>query len=336
MFAIGHLSGFMSGGGVRRYDVLLDDTGTVALNSLQHTTKYMPHYETSAIVGSVATPTASFGIDIHGNQRYMGKYHNLYLHKVLSDAGWNGSDPVYVVITVEASVYVGDHQWIGNDGGATVSYGGTVTVPAAIVIDDLPVGSRVEIINDGYIIGGGGFGAPIAPGQRPSGVAGSVGGTAIMVRANSTPIKIINNGVIAGGGGGGGSGGGGNCGECYDDIGGGGGGGAGLPAGFGGSLPNAGNGIQAPASHVGSAGTVENGGDPGEPSFNGISVEWNWGADGGLGGDLGMPGAPGASAGGVGTSRPPGPGGLAGIAISGYTKTNVTYEGSGDLLGRIT
>ena len=124
------------------------------------------------------------------------------------NAGWNGTSPVQINLTVNSGIYV---------------YSDNVASPSIQTGTPYPAGSTINLINNAFIIGKGGKG-------QHAGVHGAeAGGPALYL---NYPITITNNGYIAGGGGGGG------CGH-YANPGfptyyGGGGGGAGGGAGGGG------------------------------------------------------------------------------------------------------
>ena len=103
--------------------------------------------------------------------------YNLYDDALL--AGWNGITQLLATVIVNAGVYVyaTTTDTYGFDTGA-----------------DFPVGSIINIVNNGFIIGRGGNGA--SRGQTRGGSAGP----AMNIRY---PVSITNNSYIAGGGGGG-------------------------------------------------------------------------------------------------------------------------------------
>lgn len=103
------------------------------------------------------------------------------LHTQLTNAGWNGSDLVYVTITI-------------NTGIVIYSDDTSPSSPALSIPYTIPSGSVINIINNGYIIGMGG-----AAGNKSS-FGGRPGGTALSTKI---PVTITNNGTIGGGGGGG-------------------------------------------------------------------------------------------------------------------------------------
>lgn len=176
------------------------------------------------------------------------------LNTRLSNAGWNGSDPIEITVNINA------RQGQSNSLGAFVAAG---PYP-----DDSTL--RIVVGSGDSIRGRGGDGAN---GRRGPGgtLPGETGGTAIYVRDIDT--TIVNNGTIAAGGSGGDGGSGGGT-DPLDTGGGGGGGGAGSPPGEGGS-----GGSGNPPSNAGDPGqdgTITaggNGGDSGpgaQDGFNGF------------------------------------------------------------------
>lgn len=106
---------------------------------------------------------------------------NYNLRSAAVAAGWNQSDPLITVVTINSGIEV--------TSGSTGSY-------AFDTGSAMPAGSDVTLINNGTIAGKGGNGGVDG--------AGGSGGPGLRVQ---TAIKITNNNVIAGGGGGGGQGG---------------------------------------------------------------------------------------------------------------------------------
>jgi hypothetical protein len=105
-------------------------------------------------------------------------------------AGWNQTTPLNATVTINSGVYV-----YSTSTGAYAFQTG-VTFPA---------GSVLRLINNGIILGMGGSGGGGGnPSVNVNGVAGAVGGPAMLIQH---AIQITNNGSIAGGGGGGGGGG---------------------------------------------------------------------------------------------------------------------------------
>lgn len=100
-------------------------------------------------------------------------------------AGWNQVTPLKATVVVNSGVYVG----ASSTGTYAISTG-----------TSYPVGSVLTLINNGYILGAGGYGGSNSNYNTYPGSGGN-GGTALNA---STPINITNNGVIGGGGGGGG------------------------------------------------------------------------------------------------------------------------------------
>lgn len=193
-----------------------------------------------------------------------------------------------------------------------VVVGSTSILQPALTTGNLPAGSSVTIINNGYIVGKGGDGGKGR--TLASGLPGENGGPALEA---TVPTIIENNSIILGGGGGGGAGGGANCHECYDDPGAGGGGGAGRDIGLGGT-----SGLN--GSYIGSDGTLTTGGAGGTVSYQG-SNEYNQAGNGGNGGNLGSNGQNGQN--GMGYSG--GLGGTVGTAIIGSNFVKYTNNASG-------
>ncbi|PIO08639.1 hypothetical protein COU59_00850 [Candidatus Pacearchaeota archaeon CG10_big_fil_rev_8_21_14_0_10_34_12] len=215
----------------------------------------------------------------------------------------NTDEAVEVMLTINSGVVVGSSS---------------ISEPS-LTTGVLPSGSRITLINNGYILGKGGEGGGY-PGGKTSGNPGSDGGPALQI---NTSTSIQNNGIIGGGGGGGGAGGSGNCGECYDDPGGSGGGGAGYNIGEGGHMPSPNEG-----TYPGENGTLFNGGAGGEVTYIG-SAEYLTAGDGGAGGNLGLNG----NAGENGDAFPGGAGGKAGKAVIGDSL--VSWMTQGDIRGSI-
>jgi hypothetical protein len=191
-------------------------------------------------------------------------------------AGFNTAEPLNVLITVSSGIYVG-----------TLAY------------RNFAAGSTIKLVNNGYIVGGGGAG-----GNGPGGV-GSDGGVALALGTNNITIDNTN-GFIYGGGGGGGGGGDYNAGSAGAQ-GGGGGGGFGYPGGAAGSPGGAGGaGAEGTAGTAGSRTAAGVHGLGGTDPFFGVS-----GANGGDGGGIAGAGA----AGGSSATTAGGPGGSAGVAI---------------------
>lgn len=211
-------------------------------------------------------------------------------YNIFTEVG-SPTDPVNVVLTIEENVVVGSSD---------------VTQPA-LNTGSLPVGSTVEIINNGVVVGMGGYGGDAVWNACQT---GQDGGTALSI---SLPVTITNNGIIGGGGGGGGAHT--HYGYYYPKIGYGGGGGAGSQVGPAGLL-----GPTIEEKYPGHAGSLYTGGVCARA------------ADGcrGFGGDLGQAGDHGGGSDSVCNS----PGGSAGNAVT----TNghaITWTNQGDVRGSI-
>lgn len=74
---------------------------------------------------------------------------------------------------------------------------------ALTVPSDFSAGDNINVVNNGSILGRGGNGGNAGDGANNGGNGGTVNGAAMFVRH---PVRISNNGIIAGGGGGGGGG----------------------------------------------------------------------------------------------------------------------------------
>jgi hypothetical protein len=205
-----------------------------------------------------------------------------------------------ITLTVNAGVTVNS-----NDSGG-----------AALTIDGLTSGDSLIIVNNGTILGRGGYGGAagyvstitVGSGKNSTttnspqpGGAGGAGGTALAVTYATT---LQNNGVIYAGGGGGGGGG-----ISFNSVGGGqGGGGAGY-----------GPGANAGTLTAGGAGG-SNGGAGGSNGANGTAgttgATYTYSSGGKGGGTTTVAGSPG------------GPGGLGGKSITGYAKVTVTVTGT--------
>ena len=212
------------------------------------------------------------------------------------------ASPVNVTLTINSGVVVGS----------------TSISSPALTTGNLPAGSEVTIINNGYILGKGGNGGNY-PGGQTSGLPGGNGGPGLEI---TLAASISNNGIIAGGGGGGGGGGGSDCSECYDDPGAGGGGGAGYNSGTGGTSPETG-------TYTGSPGSLLLGGAGGTVSPHGGSAEYQQAGNGGNGGDLGTGGQNGQN----GATYPGGTGGNGGAAVVG--SNFITWTLQGDVRGTL-
>jgi hypothetical protein len=121
-------------------------------------------------------------------------YANYHLNNVMLAAGWNGTSPVLVNVTINSGVYVYSNQYNGTSDGI----GGT----PGFYVGTLPARSSVTITNNGVIAGCGGFGAAYGP--SPYGDGGH--GSPAFSTAFAGTTYLINNYRIVGGGGGGGGG----------------------------------------------------------------------------------------------------------------------------------
>lgn len=110
---------------------------------------------------------------------------NYNLNTVLASAGWDGKRPVVANVLINSGVEVSS----------------SASTTAAFLVNTLPYGSRVYVINNGIVFGRGGNGGVY--GSVTQGI-GSAGGAAIQTSAY---LSLVNNNIIAGGGGGSGLGG---------------------------------------------------------------------------------------------------------------------------------
>lgn len=222
-------------------------------------------------------PEAAFKLEIV----LSGTTLNFNLYAAAVAARWDQKTPLNAKITVQEGAIVGS-----NSTSAYALDTGT----------GFPSGSRLSLINNGYIVGRGGDGAS-EPGSFESQKNGGNGGPALSVQSQTS---IKNYGTIGGGGGGGG-----HSASVTNRVAG--GGGAGYPAGVGGTIDG---------STVGYPGSLTTGG-------NGSS-----GSDPnkGKGGNLGEKGATANS-----TSDRSGAGGAAVVGNS-----NITWVSTGTRLGSIS
>ena len=129
---------------------------------------------------------------------------NYNLRSAAIAAGWDQVKPLIATLTVNAGVYL---------------YASSTGVYALNASGSFPTGSKLTLINYGYIVGCGGVGSKTLnswydwrndsscySGYAYGIAAGSPGGSGGPAMITSLPTFITNNGVIGGGGGGGGSG----------------------------------------------------------------------------------------------------------------------------------
>jgi hypothetical protein len=223
---------------------------------------------------------------------------NIQNYNLRSDAvaaGWNGITPLAATITVNSGVYV---------------WSDSTALPGFDTGSIFPVGTTLNIVNNGFIIGKGGTGASAT--NFGAANAGLPGGPAMSIGYATT---IINNSYIAGGGGGGGL----FIVTVNNGSIAGGGGGAGGGAG--------GTGMRVTTPRAGGAG-----GAPGQAGGNGV-IGFDDGGAGGGGGRI-LPGARqtgrslGGQAGGVGGNNGAGFGGGGGETGGSAASTNI-FPGSG-------
>jgi hypothetical protein len=216
-------------------------------------------------------------------------------------AGWTGITPLLATVTVETGVYI---------------YSTNINAPAFTTGADMPAGSIITIINNGFIMGQGGDGAGFTNVSFPA----TSGGTALDIRCPG--VKIQATSYIGGGGGGGGHGGsgGGATTTNYNP-------GAIAGTGVVGPPRQGRNGGPANASTngggggggLGSVGSV-NGGNGHTSSISGVSTVYAGGGRGSTGDfqTYGNPGTGQANRGGGGNAGDPSDSGKAGILIIRY------------------
>jgi hypothetical protein len=232
------------------------------------------------------------------------KNFNLWNYLVANNLAAVGA-PALVNVTITGGVVVGSTS---------------PTIPAFDTGAFPPVGSTVQLTNNGTIVGAGGNGgsggvcSPVIPA-----VSGSSGGPAVRAQI---PLSLANNGGIWGGGGGGGGGGAGGTGPFSVFLaGGGGGGGAGT----------GGGGAAGPGASAGSPGTASAGGAGGA----GVVIGGGSGGSGGNGGGPGLGGSNG-TAGNASTCAAAGAGGAAGAAGAVVVGNSfVTWTATGDRRGAL-
>lgn len=232
-------------------------------------------------------------------------------------AGWDQVNPLDAEVTINSGIYISSNSTgvYAFDTGAS-----------------FPPGSRLAVINNGFIVGRGGNGgagsrADPSIGTNIAGSAGAAGGGALYVQF---PISVTNAGTIAGGGGGGGGG------EGHKHVtsdtkgtyvnqaegGGGGGGRSNTAADASGGSPNGGTGTVSSPGGGGAGGNYE------------LTPVMTGGA-GGTGGAWGTGGnSGGGGSGGSSSCGGPYGGGAGGAAVLG--NTNITWINTGTRLGAIT
>lgn len=222
-------------------------------------------------------------------------------YNIYTSAG-SPSDPVEVILTVNNGIYVGS-----SSVAAGLSTGTSWNAQ-----------STIKIINNGFIVGGGGDGGNGGD-VGGDGSNGGSGGNAINLGFN---VSIDNgNGYVFGGGGGGG-GGAGPISGLQGAAGGGGGGGRGY---FGGAGGAGGSGGGVPAGNGGNGGQsgAGGGGAGGEDGF----YPWT-GGNGGGGGDWGEDGSNGDDELSATSGKYGGSGGAAGKAVDLNGKTVTWLAGN--------
>lgn len=118
-------------------------------------------------------------------------------------AGWNQTLPLSMTVTVNSGVVVGSASsstGAGEFGMNPVSTG----TPAFETGSGFPLGSVLNLVNNGSIYGHGGGGGAGHSGATYGAAPGAPGGTGLKA---DNALRVTNNGTIGGGGGGGGGGG---------------------------------------------------------------------------------------------------------------------------------
>jgi hypothetical protein len=266
----------------------------------------------SPVIANDTSLTAKFVY----NPTFTSDISDVYLRDYVVGAGWNGTQPVQITMTVNPGVVMSGSQ-IGN---------------YALRLGSYPAGSSVVLVNNGYILGRGGNGGDGAYYVNVNvAQAGFSGSHAIWAES---AVTIYNYGVISGGGGGGGGGGAGNLlisrsrfgGSVYGNYGGGGGGG-----GRGGR-----NGATGGAFGPGPSNRGANGGTSTFDSAGGGGAGYLANSNGGGGGNWGVGGSGGSN----GTSAVPNgfqvngaAGGASGYAAAG--NSNINWAVVGDRRGTL-
>ncbi len=246
-----------------------------------------------------AAAARGFGLTARGFFKFTAtissNYINYNLRAEAVAAGWNQITPLDAYVTI--------------NNGVTV-YSASTSTPAFTTGTSYPSGSRLNLTNNGIILGrggnGGNGGSPYPPPTASvAGFAGTAGGNAL---TTTIPVNLTNNNRIAGGGGGGGGG----SSFAYPGGGtGGGGGGGGIGNGSGGNgVSGFGGGGTGSPGTAGTLTTAGTGGAIGSPSAG----------PGGNGGGYGTAGSTGGGAGGAG--------GAAGTSISGNSLVNYIVTGT--------
>lgn len=231
--------------------------------------------------------------------------------------GWNGTDSVIANLTLSSSAI------IKSSSVSTYAFETT----------GLPLNSQVNLTLDSgtYIVGRGGAGGIGSfsiiiyyPNAGPNGYSsGQPGGPAINIISGVT-MNLTNNGTIGGGGGGGGGGNGGEAGPLAMSFQ---GGSAGGGAGYGDGGPvNPGQANAYLSGPAGNPGTLTAGG----AGVGTINRHSSYGGTGGNGGTLGTAGVNAVNGGSApyGMYNSAAPGGAAGVAINGWSRTNAITAGT--------
>jgi len=292
----------------------LPASGPISINSLKveyasTSNSLAAYYRGGSIVNanmaSPGVPTSGaislssfYGASTAFNITISANTFNYNLRAAAVALGWDQVRPLVCTVTINSGIYVGST----STGAYAFSVNGSY-----------PVGSQLQIINNGNIIGCGGVGGTGGAG------AGGSGGPAILT---TNAVTITNNGLVGGGGGGGGGGGYGD--GTSPNGGSGGGGGAGFNGGAGGIADY--NGSFGMTN--GAAGSVSGGGAGGPAGSDGRYGGDRYGGAGGSGGYFGAAGNNGT----VGIFYSGfGAGGAAGAATQG--NSFITWAVAGTRLG---
>lgn len=273
---------------------------------------------TLAAIASGAISLASFyGKSSAITIAVVSNVQNLNIKSAAIAAGWNGTSPITVNVTVNSGVIV-----------SSASTGS----PAVTTDTGWPAGCVINLTNNGIICGKGGNGGV---GNTTWAVTESMNGTAGGVAISALQAIVITNNNIIGGGGGGGGGGdvnndGGGC--CGGQAGNPGSGGAGFGIGATSEQWSGPSPVTAPS------GTATSGGAAYQSNINGgCCCTVNYGGAGGAGGGLGAAGSSGSPGydNCIGTHLVSGvgSGGAAGACTQG--NANITWVAPGNRYGAL-
>ncbi|NTV14181.1 MAG: hypothetical protein HGA96_09680 [Desulfobulbaceae bacterium] len=194
--------------GATYYLAAYEFKGTVDTSGVNQGTNYHPTPGTGVQTTSAGSGSSTINLTYTDTVTpYLNR--NIYLDAVAAE--WNETSAVTINVTIASGVFMGSYA---PNYPALISNNPTV-IPAQI----FPVGTVINVTNNGTIVGAGGYGGG-------SEANGGRGGDAFVI---SYPLALHNQGNISGGGGGGGGGG--------DDHGDGHGGIGGQGAGLAGAQP---------------------------------------------------------------------------------------------------